>query len=314
VVETLHSLAPLTIGGGATASPSWRLDEILVIDNDAEPSALDAVTALVEAGFPHQIRYEHEPRPGLAAARNRALDEVRSRILVFIDDDELAEPGWPGGLIETMTATGAALVGGPVRTRFAGQPPGWIVAGGFFDRPEPGDRSAQTWLRSGNLAIDVAKIAQHSLRFDDRFGLTGGEDVAFSTMARRLGLGLRWCSTAAVTERVGSDRTRLGWILARERNSTANWVRAELAWNGSAARRLLIAGRGTARIGQGAVMALAGLVTLRLSRMVRGLVKASRGVGSFQGLFDRHVDVYGSAAAESSGHRRRRPASSGEVS
>ena len=53
---------------------------VLVIDNDPDGGA----RATCE-GQP--IRYVHEPRPGIAVARNRALDESPDAdLLVFIDD------------------------------------------------------------------------------------------------------------------------------------------------------------------------------------------------------------------------------------
>jgi GT2 family glycosyltransferase len=299
LLETLRSIESTAASGTAAGPPPGRIDEIVVVDNDAEPTAQATVSELISGGFPHRIRYAHEHRPGLAAARNRALDEAGGDVLVFIDDDERAEPGWPGGLVETMHATGAALVGGPVRTSFDGEPPGWIVEGGFFDRAEPPDRSSQAWLRSGNLAIDLAAVRARSLRFDQRFGRTGGEDVAFSTSARRLGLGLSWSSSAVVVEHVGLDRARLSWIMARERSSTSNWVRAELLAHPSPSRRALVAGRGATRLAQGALLVLAGLLTLRLSRIGRGLVRTSRGIGSFQGLVGHRSHTYGNGAAAS---------------
>jgi succinoglycan biosynthesis protein ExoM len=291
LARTLASLGPIAMD---QPGRTWRIHDILVIDNDAQPTARAIVEELVTSGFPLAVRYRHEPTPGLAAARNRALDEAEADVLVFIDDDETAEAGWPDGLITTMDATGAALVGGPVRTAFAAAPPRWIIDGGFFDRPEPPDRTPQTWLRSGNLALDLAQVTAHSLRFDEQFGLTGGEDTDFSLRAYKLGLGLQWSSTAVVTEIVGPDRTTIGWLTRRERRSTANWVRAELAQHGnSPVRRVLIASRGLVRLGQGSITAVAGLVQRRPSRMVRGLVVASRGIGSLHGLLGGRSTAYG---------------------
>jgi hypothetical protein len=96
-----------------------------------------------------------------------------------------------------------------------------------------------------------------------------------------------------VTEDVGPERTTIGWLTKRERTSTANWVRAELLDEAGIGRRLLIAARGGARIAQGLVTVLAGLGTLQSSRAIKGLVIASRGVGSFQGLFDHTSTNYG---------------------
>ncbi len=290
LVSTLDSLRPLATHSPAT---SWRLHDVLIVDNDRTPSAERTVQSLVDAGHPLPLRYRHEPTPGLAAARNRALDDADGDVLVFIDDDEVAEPGWPDGLLRVMEATGAAMVGGPVRTRFHHQPPAWVVDGGLFDRPEPPDGTPQTWLRSGNLALDLAQIRSCGLRFDQRFAFSGGEDTDFSLRARRLGLDLQWSATAPVTELVGPDRTTLAWLTRRERRATANWVRAELAGDPTLKRRALIAARATTRLAQGLALAGAGVATRRRSRSAWGLMRVSRGLGSFHGLAGGNRPEYG---------------------
>ena len=62
---------------------------ILVVDNDPLGSA--ATTVHTAAGA---VRYVLEPKPGIAAVRNRALSETSSRLLVFIDDDEVPREHW----------------------------------------------------------------------------------------------------------------------------------------------------------------------------------------------------------------------------
>lgn len=293
LVSTLDSLRPLADTVPAT---SWRLHDVLIVDNDRTPSAQGIVEALIGAGHPLPLRYRHEPTPGLAAARNRALDDAGGDVLVFIDDDEVAEPGWPDGLLRVMASTGAALVGGPVRTRFDHEPPSWVVDGGLFDRPEPADCTPQVWLRSGNLAVDLTLIRAHGLRFDQRFAFSGGEDTDFSLRARRLGLGLQWSATAPVSEVVGSDRTTLAWLTRRERLATANWVRAEVAGDPTLRRRALISARATTRLAQGLALTAAGVATGRRSRSAWGLMRLSRAVGSFHGLAGRARPEYGAGA------------------
>ena len=65
LVGVLHDLVEHTAASEADAS-------ILVVDNDEAPSARDDRRPAHPG-----VRYVHEPRPGIAAARNRALDEAR---------------------------------------------------------------------------------------------------------------------------------------------------------------------------------------------------------------------------------------------
>ena len=294
LARTLASVALIDLN---LVASSWQIGEVLIVDNDRQPSARDHVEEIEAKGFPYPIVYVHETSPGLAAARNRALDEAGGSVLVFIDDDEVAGPGWPTGLFRTMDRTGAALVGGPVRTSFTSSPPSW--AADVFERPEPADDTPQIWLRSGNLAIDLDQIRAAGVRFDPEFGHSGGEDVAFSRQAAAEGLLLSWSSSAVIEEEVGPERTTLRWVARREQRSTANWVRVELQHHGSLPRRFLIASRAAGRLAQGTLLGFAGLLTRRDSTAVRGLVMAARGVGSFQGLVGRAGGVYGTPEATS---------------
>ncbi|MFV0523912.1 MAG: glycosyltransferase [Acidimicrobiales bacterium] len=269
----------------------WRIHDITIIDNDREPTAAGIVADLA-AGHPHPLRYVHEPRPGLTAVRNRALDEAAGDVLVFIDDDEIAVPPWPDGLIRVMAASGAVMVGGPVRTRFAEPPEPWVTDGGFFDRAEPPDGSRQQWLRSGNLAIDLGAVRAAGLRFDPRFGTSGGEDTAFTRSADHIGLDLRWSSDAVVVEEVGPDRTTLGWLCARQRRTMASWVRVERDLHPGLGRVGWITARGVFRMGLGTVSAAVGASRSDLVARNRGLVTAARGLGALEGLLTRPPRAY----------------------
>lgn len=61
--------------------------EIIVVDNGSSDD-----TAAIAAA--HGARVVHEPRPGLAHARQAGLVAALAPILVFIDADTLVPPGW----------------------------------------------------------------------------------------------------------------------------------------------------------------------------------------------------------------------------
>lgn len=66
---------------------------VLVVDNAPESAATSEVVARY-SGAPVKVEYVLEPRPGLAWARNRALEAVSSGIAAWIDDDEIADRDW----------------------------------------------------------------------------------------------------------------------------------------------------------------------------------------------------------------------------
>lgn len=85
--------------------------EIMVVDN--APSS-DATERLVRGSFP-QTRYIREPRPGLDWARNRAILEASGEIIVYTDDDVVADSGWVSALVgafgdpQAMAVTGLTV-------------------------------------------------------------------------------------------------------------------------------------------------------------------------------------------------------------
>jgi glycosyltransferase involved in cell wall biosynthesis len=64
--------------------------EVVIVDNSH-----DGAVARTLRGFEGlRVRCCHEPAPGLSRARNRGLSEVRSDLIAWIDDDEVADPDW----------------------------------------------------------------------------------------------------------------------------------------------------------------------------------------------------------------------------
>ncbi len=259
----------------------WQLHEIVIIDNNPDGLARPVVERL-QAAHDEPIRYVHEGAAGIVAGRNRALDEVSGDVLVFIDDDEIALPGWPDGLMDIMTKTGAAMVGGPVLFDFVETPPQWVLDSGMFARPDHQDGAELHWLRSGNVAIDLVKIRAAGLRFDPRF--PHGEDATFSMQAADQGLSLRWSTSASVKEYVSPDRTTIEWRRNRERISTDAWVRAELDIDPSLQRKLTVAARSAFRSVQGLFQTALGAATRREATRNSGLARLSQGRGALDGL------------------------------
>jgi len=65
-------------------------------------------------------------------------------------------------------------------------------------------RSADT----GNLLLDLAAVEDLGLRFDPRYGLTGGEDPPVTRQLPRAGGVIRFAAGAVVTKRVPAARAR----------------------------------------------------------------------------------------------------------
>jgi len=70
--------------------------EVLVVDNNSNDETAAVVSCYAKQWRPDsQIRYVFETRQGLAYARNRAVQEAKSRSLIgFLDDDNLPAENW----------------------------------------------------------------------------------------------------------------------------------------------------------------------------------------------------------------------------
>ena len=290
----LGALARCRIGG--VGKPV----RIVVVDNSAEATARPVVEAHA-AALPFPVRLAHEPRPGLAVARNRALLEARAegaRLLAFIDDDELPSTDWLANLARAIEETGAAAAVGPVDPLFATMPPPWLPTAAYRAALKATSGFVADGY-TGNCILDLAVLDAAGLRFDERFNETGGEDTAFFRSLMAAGHGIAWAESAVVRELVPRDRMRLRWLLSR-------WVRtgaieAVIARSEQPRLRTVIAclGKGAVRLAGGSAR-LVGSAVLdnwrRPDRVVASLYTLCRGIGYVTGAFGRSPRKYGRAS------------------
>jgi beta-1,4-mannosyltransferase len=264
---------------------------ILVVDNDPAGSG-EAVAR--EQGAAYVV----EPRPGIAAVRNRALAECDgSDALLFLDDDEVPEPGWLRAMVDRFSSMRPTAVAGRVVTRFPDPVHPWVAASGAFIRPVRRDGQAMREAATNNLLLDVAAVRRLGLSFDERFGLTGGSDSMFTLQLTRRGGTIRWAQDAVVTEQEEPERFTRRWVLARtfRFGNTSARVRIALAPTiaGRLVERLLAIGRGAARVLGGGARLVWGTLSGSLAHRARGARTASRGLGMLAGAVGYAHDEYG---------------------
>lgn len=259
---------------------------VLIVDNDPAAGARSIVDSFTDP----RIRYVQEPTPGIAAARNRALDEITDAdLLVFLDDDERPVEGWLGFLVETYLQTRPAGVVGPVTSDFMGEPDPWIVQGGFFRRRSLPTGTEVAIAATNNLLLDVRVVRAHGLRFDERLGTIGGEDTLFTRRLTSAGGRLVWCAEALVHDVVPPERMTRRWVLSRAFRMGGSASAVEVVLAGSASRRLVARARqvalGVTRLGAGVVRLAVGLATFSMARRAAGARNLARGAGLIAGSF-----------------------------
>lgn len=101
------------------AAQSWSAEstEIILVDNGSREPLSE-----VEATFP-RVRILREDRPGPGLARNLGVSAAHGDILVFIDADCRAHPGWIAAAVVALNRPGSTgVVGGDVRIDFVDPP------------------------------------------------------------------------------------------------------------------------------------------------------------------------------------------------
>lgn len=279
----LAAAIPAILAHTASIEPPATL---MVVDNDPAGSAADAVAAFGDRG----VVYVNETRPGIAAARNRAIDESPAdALLIFIDDDERPRDHWLSLLLETYRTHRSAAVVGPVVSEYEIEPEPWIQAGRFFDRRRLPSGTAVEVAATNNLLLDLAQVHAHGLRFDEKFGQSGGSDTLFTRQLVRRGGRMVWCDEAVVVDVVPAGRLTRRWVLHRAFRSGNSWTRTSLALAGSARERLAVRvrtfGIGAVRVAGGLARMAVGTVTRSTGRRVRGLRTVARGAGMAAGVF-----------------------------
>lgn len=259
--------------------------EILVVDNAHEPE----VPTIVELA-PTILRYVHEPRPGISAARNRALQEsVNSDLLIFVDDDIVPQRDWLKNMLELRFTYQCEGVLGHVTSTFDPAPEPWIFAGGFFDRPEHPTGSLLPAAASNNLLLDLAFIRKFKIEFNESLGLIGGEDSLFTRQMVAHGAEIRWCNEAKSFDPVPAHRATHRWVSRRAfrvGNSEALVALHMKKARAKALVRLSYLCGGTVRVAVGSFRRALGKLRSNITLEARGARTAYRGAGHVMGALN----------------------------
>ena len=187
---------------------------VIVADNDDTPSAKTLVEDSAR-DFGLTINYIHAPARNISVARNACLDAASAPLIAFIDDDEIAMPGWLSSLRGIMQSTAADIVLGPVNALYSGKVPRWARSGDYHStRPVfIGEKIVTGYTCNVLFRRDTPEFS--GLRFRIELGKSGGEDTAFFSEAVRKGARIAYAPDAIVIEDVTPERARFSWLLKR---------------------------------------------------------------------------------------------------
>jgi succinoglycan biosynthesis protein ExoM len=218
VIPTFRRPLPLQALLGALVEQVAEVEqsdvvEIIVVDNCPEASARSIAET---AGL---VRYLHEPRTGIANARNRGVASARGGFVIFIDDDEMPLDGWLTAYLDSAHR-GQDAYFGPIEPHYIATPPAALrpaLERLFSRRLSAVDGQDITrrraYLGTGNSMLNRKLCLAEP--FEERFN-AGGEDVWFlRRIVEAHGARLHWCAGARVREMVPENRMTQAFLLRR---------------------------------------------------------------------------------------------------
>jgi succinoglycan biosynthesis protein ExoM len=242
------------------------------------------------------LTFLHDDHASIARARNRAMLHARSMDagwIAFIDDDEVADPTWLAKLMAPQLLSVPILAGDRVLLNPV-PAPFWCPP---YKRPEPRGLRARTTASTANIRF-TSELVDRGLRFDERLGLTGGEDTDFFSRAYAAGFSIYRTDEAVTFEYMHAER-----VTFRGQAYRAYWVAAA-----NAGRQARTRGRtaALARVALPAALSVAeGLLHMALAvpaavlgprrfkqLTLRGAKRIARGVGKVAGALGKQPLPY----------------------
>lgn len=175
LAQTLAHLRRLAASG-----LSW---ELIVVDNGSADDTPSVLRAAAE-GLP--LLVEREPSAGKNRALNRALDIAQGELLIFTDDDVIADPAWLTNLVGAARRwPDVGIFGGRVLLEFPPGTPAWLQQpfhGALnFARYAPADPEGPTQHLPNGPNFAVRAGALQGLRYREDIGPQAGVAYAMGS-------------------------------------------------------------------------------------------------------------------------------------
>jgi glycosyltransferase involved in cell wall biosynthesis len=181
--------------------------ELLIVDN-ASTDDTPAVVARLASSSPC-ITACREAELGISVARNTAFKKARGQFVLFLDDDETAEPDWLAAYQQFLFVPASgniAAVGGAVFNKYAAPPPKWVNASATFDRGDLPKRLFHPDSLCGGNAAYRRETALAVGMFDMQLGRREDTDLIFRL--QKAGYEIWWLPGAVILHHVPAYRMR----------------------------------------------------------------------------------------------------------
>lgn len=266
---------------------------LIVCDNSPEASARIQVMEFA-ADAPYPVIFIHEPKTGVANARNSAVAACSADFIAFLDDDEEAPSNWLNRLMTAQVEFHADVVFGPVVARL---PEPDVVYDGYLERffsrfgPETSQR-LNSYYGCGNSLIRRASFPA-TTPFSVAHNDMGGEDDQLFNSLMVSGATIAWAADASVFEDVPLGRAQLSYTLKRAfaYGQGPSYTAAKMG------KPITMLAWMTQGLVQGVIFGIwgLGLLALKNPNSARRLDKAARGFGKVLWFPPFKIGFYGTA-------------------
>ncbi len=226
VICTYNRVDYLLLAIDSLAKQSLSVDdfEIIVVDNASNDSTKESVGNLLPV-IPH-LRYVREDSVGLSHARNTGIQESRGEIVVFLDDDAVAEPDCIAAHLRAFAREPAPVAtAGRIRLAWPDERPSWVPVSqeSLYSGLDLGDTpqvlTFPDYPYGANMAID-RKTLNELGGFSVKLGRSGtnllsGEEKDLFLRISRLGKPVVYVPDAVAHHHVLEERTEPRWLLRR---------------------------------------------------------------------------------------------------
>jgi succinoglycan biosynthesis protein ExoM len=184
----------------------------------------------------------------------------------------------------------ADVVSGPVLPSFSDDVPDWVKQDGYFEPPNYETGQVIEWCATNN-ALVARRVFDLVPQFDERFQLSGADDMHFFGRVSRAGFKIVWSRKAKVSEVIAADRANLGWILRRSYRGGNCSVLVASALDRRITPKLIRFLKATGRIVQGISETGTALFRGKV-QLARSLRHVYLGFGMLAGLVDLKYQAY----------------------
>lgn len=186
----------------------------VVISDDNTDRRAEAVAAEFADRFEAGVRYCYSGRGNISSNRNTALEAaLETADWVAMTDDDCEPPRhWLSTMLELAEQTGADCTTGQMRLRAPAGAPDWLTDEPFLEAGMIDFVDGQRVHLAGtnNSMTSAAWLRAHpDIRFDERMGVIGGEDMVFFRSAEKAGLHIRYSERGYVHGNEPAERATL---------------------------------------------------------------------------------------------------------